>query len=86
MIAFVDDHREIYGVEPICRVLPIAPSTYHAHVAERADPAMASARVRQDLVLMEEIRRVRRCWSLRVGAVSAAALGPAPRPAVALSG
>ena len=29
MIAFIDDHREAYGVEPICRVLPIAPSTYH---------------------------------------------------------
>ena len=39
MIAFIDDHREAYGVEPICRVLPIAPSTYHAHAARRADPA-----------------------------------------------
>jgi putative transposase len=58
MIVFIDDHREAYGVEPICRVLLIAPSTYHAHVAERADPAKASARVRQDLVLMEQIRRV----------------------------
>ena len=39
MIAFIDDHRETYGVEPICRVLPIAPSTYHAHhAARRADP------------------------------------------------
>ena len=38
MIAFIDDHREAYGVEPICKVLPIAPSTYHAHVAQRADP------------------------------------------------
>src|SRR3712207_8136898 len=44
MIAFVNDHREAYGVEPICRVLPIAPSTYRAHVARRADPAKASAR------------------------------------------
>ena len=33
MIAFIDDHREAHGVEPICKVLPIAPSTYHAHVA-----------------------------------------------------
>jgi hypothetical protein len=32
MIAFIEDHREEYGVEPICRDLPIAPSTYHAHV------------------------------------------------------
>ena len=38
MIAFIDDHREDYGVEPICGVLPIAPSTYHAHVAQRAIP------------------------------------------------
>jgi putative transposase len=58
MIAFIDDHREVHGVEPICRVLPIAPSTYHARVAERADPAKTSARVRQDLMLMERIRRV----------------------------
>jgi len=58
MIAFIDDHRGTFGVEPICRVLPIAPSTYHAHVAQRADPAKASARVRQDVVLMEQIRRV----------------------------
>ncbi len=58
MIAFIDDHREVYGVEPICRVLPIAPSTYHARVAERADPAKSSPRARRDLVLMERIRRV----------------------------
>ena len=35
MIAFIDDHRQAYGVEPICGVLPIAPSTYHAHDAMR---------------------------------------------------
>jgi putative transposase len=58
MIAFIDDHREVYGVEPICRVLRIAPSAYHAHVAQRADPAKASPRARQDQVLMEQIRRV----------------------------
>jgi putative transposase len=58
MIAFIDDHREVHGVEPICKLLPIAPSTYHAHAAERADPAKASPRVRQDLMLMEQIQRV----------------------------
>jgi putative transposase len=58
MIAFIDDHREAYGVEPVCRVLRIAPSTYHARVPQRADPAKARPRVRQDLVLMAEIRRV----------------------------
>jgi hypothetical protein len=35
MIAFIDGHRAVHGVEPICKVLPIAPSTYHAHAARR---------------------------------------------------
>jgi hypothetical protein len=48
MIAFIDDHRAAYGVEPICKVLPIAPSTYHAHAACRADPRRASTRARSD--------------------------------------
>ena len=39
MIAFIDDHRGTHGVEPICRVLPIAPSSYHDHVTKRRDPA-----------------------------------------------
>jgi len=51
MIAFIDDHRDAYGVEPICRVLPIAPSTYYEHVAQRQDPTRLSARARQDAVL-----------------------------------
>lgn len=58
MIAFIDDHRGAFGVEPICRVLPIAPSTYHAHAAQRLDPAKASARARRDTVLCLAIRRV----------------------------
>src|SRR5829696_1304509 len=58
MIAFIDDHREVYGVEPICRVLRIAPSSYHARLAQRADPAKASPRARQDQMLMEQIQRV----------------------------
>src|SRR5919206_3578096 len=58
MIAFIDDHREAYGVEPICRVLPIAPSTYHAHAARRADPGRLPARAQSDAALMGEIRRV----------------------------
>ena len=58
MIAFIDDHREVHGVEPICKVLPIAPSTYHAHVAKRRDPARLSARARQDAALKIEVRRV----------------------------
>jgi transposase InsO family protein len=58
MIAFIDDHRGVYGVEPICRVLPIAPSTYHAHVAQRVDPARRSTRVQRDASLQVEVRRV----------------------------
>jgi hypothetical protein len=58
MIAFIDDHRGRYGVEPICRVLPIARSTYHAQAAQRTDPAKASPRARRDVTLMAQIRRV----------------------------
>jgi transposase InsO family protein len=58
MIAFIDAHRDAYRVEPICRVLPIAPSTYFAHVTKRADPTKASARARRDGELCPEIRRV----------------------------
>jgi transposase InsO family protein len=58
MIAFIDDHREVHGVEPICKVLPIAPSTYHAHVAKRANPEKLSARARRDMALKPEIARV----------------------------
>ena len=58
MIAFIDDHRKAHGVEPICKVLPIAPSTYHANVAKRADPSRLSERARRDLALKVAIRRV----------------------------
>ena len=58
MIAFIDDHRGAYGVEPICKVLPIAPSTYYAHAARRADPSRLSARATRDAGLMPEIARV----------------------------
>lgn len=58
MIAFIDDHRGAYGVEPICKVLPIAPSTYFDHRAKQADPAKLSARARRDLILRPEIDRV----------------------------
>ena len=59
MIAVIGDHREVQGVEPICRMRRIAPSACHARVAQRADPAKASPRVWQDLVLLSQIRRVR---------------------------
>ena len=56
MIAF-DEHRALPGVEPICRVLPIATSRYHAHAARRADPGKLPARVRRDVTLRTEIGR-----------------------------
>ncbi len=58
MKAFIDEHREVYGVEPICRVLPIAPSTYYEHAARKADPERRPARERRDADLSREIRRV----------------------------
>ena len=58
MIAFIDDNRADHGVEPICTVLPIAPSTYHKHVAQRLDPLRLSARARRDVALKPEIARV----------------------------
>jgi transposase InsO family protein len=58
MIGFIDDHREEYGVEPICRVLPIAPSTYHEHAARRRDPARISERGKRDEALKTEVQRV----------------------------
>src|SRR4028119_1253668 len=58
MITFIDEYRGVYGVEPICRVLPIAPSTYHAHAARRTNPGTLSPRAKRDEVLKREIRRV----------------------------
>ncbi len=58
MKAFIDDHRDDYGVEPICKVLPIAPSTYYRHAARQANPALRSVRTQRDEVLSQEIRRI----------------------------
>jgi transposase InsO family protein len=58
MIAFIDDQREAHRVEPICKVLPIAPSSYYAHVAQRADTSKRSARAQRDAKLTIEVQRV----------------------------
>jgi putative transposase len=58
MIAFIDDHRAAYGVEPICKVLPIAPSTYYDHAAKRANPETRSDRAKRDTALQADIERV----------------------------
>ena len=58
MTTFIDDHREAYGVESICRVLPIAPSVYYEQKAREADPSRLPARVVRDAFLMVEVERV----------------------------
>lgn len=58
MIAFIKEHREVCGVEPICRVLQIAPSTFYAHLAVENDPDKASDRAKRDAELRPEMKRV----------------------------
>jgi putative transposase len=58
MVAYIDQHRQTYGVESICRVVPIAPSTYFRRKAEQADPTKRSARAIRDEVLKAIILRI----------------------------
>ena len=58
MRAFLDEHREVHGVEPICKALQIAPSGYWKHAARQRTPALRSARARRDDVLSPQIERV----------------------------
>jgi|GEM_PF-3874764 len=58
MTAFIDQHWAVFGVGPICRELPIAPSTYYARAAIARDPDLASDRARQDRDGSARIRRV----------------------------
>jgi putative transposase len=58
MVGFIDDHPDVYGVESICEVLPIAPSTYFRHKGQQADPTRRSKRARGDDELRVAIQRV----------------------------
>ena len=58
MVEFIDKHREVSGVESICEVLPIAPSTYYEQAARRREPALRADRAKRDEVLLPEIKRV----------------------------
>jgi len=58
MVSFIDEQRDAYGVEPICRVLPIAPSTYFEQKGREADPQRLPARLVRDRELLAEIERV----------------------------
>jgi len=68
MVSFIDEHREEHGVEPICEVLPIAPSTYYEQKAREADPARLPKRAIRDEELREEIERV---WKENFGVYGA---------------
>ena len=59
MVSFIDAHRGVLGVEPICSQRPIAPSTYHAQKASQANPELRSKRAQRDEWLEGEIIRVR---------------------------
>jgi putative transposase len=58
MVRFIDQHRDTYGVEPICAVLPIAPSTYFLRTAQQQDATKRSARAQRDDALRAAIQRV----------------------------
>ena len=58
MICYIDEHRDQFGVEPICKVLPIAPSTYYDHKTREQDPDRESNRSMRDRHLEPEIERV----------------------------
>jgi transposase InsO family protein len=64
MVGFIDEHRVEYGVEPICEMLPIAPSTYHEQKAREVDPSKLPDRVVRDAGLREQIERV---WKENLG-------------------
>jgi hypothetical protein len=58
MVRYIDEHRDRFGVKPICRQLQIARSTYYEHKARQADPSRQPARAQRDIELRPEIRRV----------------------------
>jgi len=58
VMSFIDSHRQELGIEPICRELAFAPSSYHEHAARLADPGKRSFRARRDDEIKEQIKRV----------------------------
>jgi len=66
--AYIDQNRSVYGVEPICEVLQIAPSAYRRHAARRRDPSLRSQRAQRDEQLTANIQRV---WQENYGVYGA---------------
>jgi len=58
MVRYIDEHKDRFGVEPICKMLPIAPSTYYELKARERDPARLPARQKRDAELCPQIQRV----------------------------
>ena len=58
MVAFIDANRDVYGVESICKQLPIVPSLYYEMKAREVDPTRVPPRLQRDRKLVAEIRRV----------------------------
>jgi transposase InsO family protein len=68
VMSFIDSHREVLGIEPICRELAVAPSSYHEHALRLAEPGRRPARARRDDEIMEQIKRVHEASSGLYGA------------------
>lgn len=68
MVAFIDEHRDVYGVDPICRELPIALSQYSEAKRRSRDPFCLPRRLRKEQRLMGEIKRVYLASGERYGA------------------
>lgn len=68
MTRFIEDHRAVFGVGPICKVLPIAPATYYARAAVMRDPELASERAKSDVIDCEDIGRIYKASGRRYGA------------------
>ena len=66
-MSFIEDHRDSFGVGPICRFLPIAPATYYARVAIMRNPELASDRAKSDVIDREDIKRVYVSYSPKIG-------------------
>jgi putative transposase len=58
MVAYIDAHKNVYGVDLICKILPVASSTYYDIKAKQRTPEQRCARARRDEHLQTEIQRV----------------------------
>jgi putative transposase len=58
LISFIDEHRVEHGVEPICKQLPISPSTYYELKAREDDPDRLPDRIKRDHLLELDIKRI----------------------------